>query len=150
MTKRKLKGYVKPTLFFISIFTIAISLMAIRNDLQTPVESNENYVVNSLIETITPVVSTEEKKIIKPYTSENVAINKTYYEKNDSEEDQQKSLIYYENTYLQNSGVVYSSSEEFDSVAVLDGTVIDVKQDELLNTVVYVSHNNNLTTIYYG
>lgn len=150
MTKRKLKGYVKPTIFMICIFTIIFSAMFITKNLQKTNESDESYVVNSIIEDVTPVISVPEKTIIKPYTNESVKISKSFYEKDGSEEEQQNSLIYYENTYLPNSGVVYASEEEFDVVSVLDGTVIDIKQDEILNTVVYVSHNSNLTTIYYG
>lgn len=149
MTNRKLKGYVKPTLFMVSISIILVSLMFITKNLQTSNGTDETYVMNSLIETVTPVVSTTQT-VVKPYTSDQVTINKSFYEKDGTEEEQQNSLIYYENTYLQNSGVVYASNEEFDVVSVLDGTIIDIKQDEILNTVVYVSHNNNLTTIYYG
>lgn len=152
MTKRKLKGYVKPTLFVITIWVICISLLLITKDLKPSNEEipEDSKVMNSIIEDATPVVNTEEKIIIKPYASDKVQLNKSFYDKDDTEEKQQNSLIYYENTYLPNSGVVYASAEEFDVVSVLDGTVVDVKEDEILNTVVYVSHNSNLTTIYYG
>ncbi len=151
MTKRKLRGYAKPTLLLISMAAIFMTVMLITKNLKPKeVVDNEDYVVNSILDIVTPVVSTTPQTLIKPYTSENVAIDKSFYEKDGTEEDQQKSLIYYENTYLQNSGIVYAGEEEFDCVAVFDGTVVDVKQDELLNTVVYVSHNTNLTTIYYG
>lgn len=152
MTKRKLKGYVKPTLFIMSMSVIFLSLLLITKNMKPKENPTEDsYVINSIIDVVTPVVSTpEEKKIIKPYTSDKVSVDRSFYEKDGTEEQQQNSLIYYENTYLQNSGVVYTSEEEFDVVSVLDGTVIDVKQDELLNTIVYVSHNSNLTTIYYG
>ena len=153
MTKRKLRGYVKHSLFVICVTAILVSTLIITKNLKPTNEVEEDgYVVNPIIENVTPVVSAEpeEKKIAKPYNSESVKISKNYYDKDASSEEQQNALIYYENTYLPNSGVVYGSSEEFDCVSVLDGTVIDIKQDEILNTVVYVSHNNNLTTIYYG
>ena len=153
MTKRKLKGYVKPTLFIMSMSVIFLSLLLITKNMKSKENppAEDSYVINSIIDVVTPVVSTpEEKKIIKPYTSDKVFVDRSFYEKDGTEEQQQNSLIYYENTYLQNSGIVYTSEEEFDVVSVLDGTIIDVKQDELLNTIVYVSHNSNLTTIYYG
>lgn len=153
MTKRKLKGYVKPTIFFVGMSILFLSLMLMTKNMKPKetIEGEDAYVINSIIDVVTPVVETpEETKIIRPYTSDKVAVNKTFYTKDDTEEQQQNSLIYYENTYLQNSGEIYASDEEFDVVAVLDGTVVDVKQDELLNTIVYVSHNSNLTTIYYG
>ena len=150
MTNRKLRGYVKPTIFMISISVIVISLMLITKDLKVSNGGDQTYVMNALVDGVTPVVAPEEATIVRPYTSDKVTLNKAFYEKDATAEEQQNALIYYENTYLQNSGVIYSSNEEFDVVSVLDGTVIDVKEDEILNTVVYVSHDNNLTTIYYG
>ena len=151
MTNRKLKKCVKPTIFMVSISIIVIALMLITKDLKTSNGEDQNHVMNAVIDTITPVVNTEEtKEIIKPYTSDKVSVNKSFYEKDATAEEQQKSLIYYEDTYLQNSGTIYSSSEEFDCVAVLDGKVVDFKEDEILGTVVYISHENNITTIYYG
>ncbi len=150
MTKRKLKKFVKPTIFMVTISIITISIMLMTKDLKTTNGPDQTYVMNAVIDSITPVVNTEDLKIIKPFTSDKVAVNKSFYEKDATNEEQQNSLIYYEDTYLQNSGIIYSSAEEFDCVAVLDGTIIDIKQDEILNTVVYVSHDNNITTIYYG
>ena len=136
----------------VSVSAIIISLLLITKDLKPSNGEDKNHVMNAVIDTITPVVNTDEepKQIIKPFTSDKVTINKAFYEKDATAEEQQKSLIYYEDTYLQNSGIIYSSNEEFDCVAVLDGKIVDIKEDEMLNTVVYVSHENNITTIYYG
>ncbi len=151
MTKRKLKRPVKRALCVASISIIFISLFFVTKNLKPTNESDEAYVMNSILEPITPVTNiTETPKITRPYTSDKVRISKYFYEKDGTPEEQERSLIYYENTYLQNSGVVYSSEEEFDVVAVYDGTVVDVKQDDILNNIVYVSHNSSLTTIYYG
>ncbi len=150
MTNRKLKKNVKSVIFMASISLIAILLMVITKDLKTSNDEEQTYVMNTVVDNITPVVSTNTDSIIKPFTNSNVSINKTYYDKDASQEEQEKSLIYYEDTYLKNSGIIYSSNEDFDVVSVLNGTVIDIKEDELLNTVVYVSHDNNITTIYYG
>ncbi len=151
MTKRRLKGSVKKSLFVVSISVIFISLFMITKNLQPSNENDEAYVMNSLLEPIVPVTNvTETLKFTRPYTSDKVRISKYFYEKDATNEEQERSLIYYENTYLQNSGVVYSSDEEFDVVSVFDGTVIDIKHDEILNNIVYVSHNSSLTSIYYG
>ncbi len=150
MTNRKLKGYVKPTIFMICLTVIIISLMVLANNNQVSNGYDQTFVMNALIDPVTPVVGEPTTNVILPYKSDKVTINKAYYSKDDSEEDQQNALIYYENTYLPNSGIIYASAEEFDVNTVLDGTVIDIKEDELLNTVVYVSHSNNITTIYYG
>lgn len=155
MTKRKLKRVVKPTIALVCLLTIFISSFIITKNLKPTNEVEENdYVVSPIIDNVTPVVSTEDEtkpiKINRPYTNESVKLYTSFYDKDSTEEEQQKSLIYYENTYLPNSGVVYSHNEEFDVTAVLEGTVIDIKQDDILGSIVYVSHTNNLTTIYYG
>ena len=150
MSNRKLRGYVKPTIFMISISIIVISLMVLTKNMQVSNGEDQTYVMNAIIDPVSPVVGATSTEIIKPFTSDKVSINKSFYNKDASEEEQQNALIYYEDTYLQNSGIIYASAEEFDVVSVLDGTVIDVKEDEILNTVVYISHGNNITTIYYG
>lgn len=153
MTIRKLKGSIKRAIIATSISIVFLSLLLITKNLKPSNEgaTDGSFVMNSILEPITPVTNIPEvPKITRPYTSDKVKINKSFYEKDASNEEQEKSLIYYENTYLQNSGVVYSSEEEFDVVSVFDGTVLEVKQDEILNNIVYVSHNSSLTTIYYG
>lgn len=151
MTKRRLKRSVKRALAVTSISVIFISLFFISKDFKPTNEADEVYVMNSILDPITPVTNiTEVPNLTRPYTSDKVKINKYFYDKNATSEEQERSLIYYENTYLQNSGVVYSSNEEFDVTSVYDGTVVDIKKDDILNNIVYVSHNSNLTTIYYG
>ena len=59
-----------------------------------------------------------------------------------------KSLIYYKNTYMQNTGVLYTNNERFDVVSVLDGTVTSITKDEILGNVVEIMHTNELITIY--
>ncbi len=148
MTKRKLKGYVLPTLYLICISIIIISMTLISRNLQPTNDFDNDYVTDIVTEETTPVVDTVS--IIRPYANEAVNTSIKFYDKDSTESEQEKSLIYYENTYLQNSGVVYTNQEDFEAIAVLDGTIMDIKQDEILNTVVYISHNNNLTTVYYG
>ena len=49
---------------------------------------------------------------------------------------------------MQNSGVDYVSSNTFDVVSVLDGTVISVEENDLLGTTIEVRHSNNLISVY--
>ena len=60
----------------------------------------------------------------------------------------QNSIIYYENTYMQNSGIDYSSDKSFDVVSILEGTVIDVKNDNVMGTIVEIRHTNELISVY--
>ena len=88
--------------------------------------------------------------MVKQYTSEKVEISKKFYDTNESDEEKQNSLLYYNDTYMQNSGILYKSNESFDIVNILDGTVVDVKKDEVLGNVVEVKHSNNLISTYEG
>ena len=109
---------------------------------------NDTEYVNSTIlsKDVKPVVALSPT-LIRPYKDEEVKILKNYYDYHDSEEEQENSIIVYNNTYLQNSGICYGS-KEFDVVAILDGKVISVKEDELLGLTVEIEHNNNIISVY--
>ena len=51
---------------------------------------------------------------------------------------------------MKNTGVLYQADEVFDCVAVLSGTVLNIKEDDILGKVVEIEHNANLRTIYYS
>ena len=87
---------------------------------------------------------------MKPYVSDKVEISKKFYDVNSTDEEKQNSLIYYNDTYMQNSGILYKSNEQFDVVSILDGNVISIKKDEILGNVVEVRHSNNLISTYQG
>ena len=49
---------------------------------------------------------------------------------------------------MQNTGVLYTSNNQFDVVSILDGTIKNVKEDSLMGNIVEIEHTNNLTTVY--
>ena len=49
---------------------------------------------------------------------------------------------------MQNSGVDYSSEETFEVLSILDGTIINVEEDNLLGKIVEIRHNNNFISVY--
>ena len=150
MTKRKLRGFVLPTLYTVTILVIMIGVGFLVSGLN---DNYSNYVFGTKVmkDSVAPVVTTEEQNsIIKPYTDDSVSISKSFYDIKADESSQQKSLIYYQRTYMENTGVLYTSDKEFDVVSVLDGVVKDVKSDEILGTVVEIQHNNDLVTVYYS
>ena len=49
---------------------------------------------------------------------------------------------------MPNTGILYSSDEQFDVVAISDGTITSIKEDEILGYIVEIEHQNNLVTIY--
>lgn len=150
MKVRKLKKFVLPTIYTIAIASVFVSIILIGRTLSSYTKEDINsYVVNALLdEETTPVMNFTNDKAVKPYTAEDVVISKNFYEMDADEETQQKSLIYYENTYMQNSGVLYSSENSFDIVAVLDGKVAEIKEDEILGNVLVIDHGNELKSTY--
>lgn len=153
MKKRKLKKYVWPTAYIMAISVLFISISLLGGILEDNL-NNDAMVVSAIKNDVVPVIKEEEiesvSQIIKPYVNNNVVISKSYYDMNDEKEKQQNSLVYYQNTYLQNSGVMYTASETFEIVSAYDGTVTNVDSDEILGNFVEVTHNTNLKTIYYS
>ena len=106
------------------------------------------YVNDTIIkDEVKPVVATE-KTIQKPYKDDDIKIVKDYYNYQGDEESQINSIIVYNNTYLQNSGVCYGGKDEFEVSAILDGTVKEVKEDETLGNIVQIEHDNNIISVY--
>lgn len=152
MKTKKLKNYVLPTIYVMVIGVLFISISFLGNVLQNKIEYG-NMAVSALKDNVTPVIKNNdvyESKIERPYVSSNVAISKSFYDMSDDDTKQQNSLVYYENTYLQNSGVLYSSTSVFDVISAFDGTVTNVSKDEILGNYVEITHNPNLKTIYYS
>ena len=152
--KRKLKPFVMPMVYALAFTALVLSLSVvdtIQNKQVSKADDNYTYVNNSIISSNVPVVKEETIEVtIKPFKSDNVEIAKKFYDTNASDEEKQNALIYYNDTYMQNSGVLYKSKEAFDVVTILDGTVVDVKKDEVLGNIVEIKHSNNLITTYEG
>ncbi|MBQ3510794.1 MAG: M23 family metallopeptidase [Bacilli bacterium] len=148
MRKRKLKKYVLPTIIMTFSFIVILTVAIITKDNKNlSKEDNITYVSNTIISQDMAVINTT-KKIINPYTDQSVTIGKNYYNYKAESAEQEKSIIYHENTYIQNSGVDFVYDKTFDVVAVLDGEVTNVKEDEILGKIIEISHNNEYVSIY--
>lgn len=152
MKKRKLRGYVIPTVFFILIATILFSsykmyeiLMSEKDSINTPV-IHEPVINNNDDDNYMPTVN--DKSIIRPYTSQTVTATIPFYNESGTDDEQKAALIYYEGIYMQNTGVLYTDSQSFDVVAVLDGEVKNIKEDEIMGNIIEIQHSDTLTTIY--
>ena len=114
-----------------------------------PTEEDIEYVNSSIIDDKEDrEVIKEDVKMVKPYTNEEVQILKYFYDYQAEAANQEKSILYHENTYIQNSGMDFGLTDTFDVVSVLDGTVVDVREDELLGTVVEIKHDNDFISSY--
>lgn len=148
MIKRKLKKYVLPTIIMTLSFIVVLTItLSTKDNKNLSREDNLTYVSSTIISQDMAVINTT-KKIINPYTDQSVTIGKNYYNYKAEAEDQEKSIIYHENTYIQNSGVDFIYDKTFDVVAVLDGEVTNIKEDEVLGKIVEISHENKYVSIY--
>ena len=153
MKKRKFKKYVIPTCFliFVGLMSFGITVLS-KNLLDKKIERDEhyNYTMSVFNESEDTELKEAEKIVVqKPFTSDNVSIAKEFYSKDDAAESQANALIFYENTYMPNTGILYESDEEFDVVSVAEGTVRDIKKDEILGNVITIENTSKLTTVYY-
>ncbi len=152
MKTKRLRKFVLPTVYVMVIGVLFVSISILGNVLQSQMEY-DNMAVSALKDNVTPVIKnddTPDSKIEKPFVSTNVAISKSFYDMTDEASKQQNSLVYYENTYLQNSGVLYSSQDAFEVLSSFDGTVTNVATDDILGNYVEITHNPNLKTVYYS
>lgn len=147
--KRQLKKSVVYGLYAVS-FTLLVSGVAILG-LATKKVANEEYqyVSKGILdyEENVKVVNTDTT-IIRPYTDSEINIVKNYYDYKDEAANQERSLMYYEGTYMQSSGVAYSKGDIFDVVSILDGTVKEIKEDTTLGNVITIEHENGITSVY--
>lgn len=128
------------SLFILGLFLIEKSAM--KND-----NSYEGKYINNVLDTNIPVVS-EEKTMLNPYSDTNVKIISNYYNENDKFDSQTKSIINYGNTYMENTGIIYGNDNMFNVVAVLNGEVLSVEKEELLNISIQIKHSNDIISVY--
>lgn len=155
MTKRSSKYYLLHGIVVSIIALVCLLGYSITQSLQVAenkINENLEYVSYEILTDNVMPVSTEQEidnsEIIRPYTSKDITIGKSYYDYKAEEEDQEASIIYYENTYIQNTGVDYVSKEVFDVNSIADGTVISVTQDDIVGQTIKIKHNNDMISVY--
>lgn len=151
-TRLKLKRWATATIYLSLILIVFVSMVFISNKLDNYYGDSLNlsYILKDFIDNDTPVANIKNESITKPFDKENITTDIDFYDKDADEESQQKSLILYENTYMPNTGILYTSEEQFDVLSTLDGKITKISKDELLGNVVEITHSNILTTTYYS
>lgn len=147
--KRQLKKSVVYGLYGISFALIVAGVGFITFSSKEKDNDEYRYVSKGILdfEEQVPVVNTKAK-IVRPYNDSDVKIVKNFYDYKSESSEQEKSLIYYEGTYMQSSGVAYSKGDAFDVVSVYDGKVKEIKEDNMLGNVITIEHENGLTSVY--
>ena len=150
--KKNLKLYAVPIIYTFAIIMFGTSIFFIQK-----IVNNRHFITPEIMEYVNseivtdneyiPVIS-EIPTILRPYLNGDVKLNKSFYNYEDEPEKQEKSLIFYEDMYMQNSGTDYNHNESFDVISILDGTVIEVIENELLGNTIKIRHNNDLISTY--
>ena len=152
MKKLKLKKGAIIGAYLIAFSLTGMGAFFVSQNMQANNQTEEDieYVNSSIIDDTTSdqEVIKEETKIVKPYTNDQVKTLKYFYDYQADNKSQENSILYHENTYIQNSGMDFGLEEAFDVVSVLDGTVVDVREDELLGTIVEIKHDNDFISSY--
>ena len=151
MKKRVLRKWVVYGVYALTFLSVFSSIYFIEKSLAPENTFNNDkgyvYVSKTIFDNEVPVVASGTQ-IIRPYKATDVEIAKNYYDYKADADTQKKALLYYEDTYLQNSGVEYKGSDNFDVVSILNGTVISIKNDNILGNVVEVRHDNDMISVY--
>lgn len=146
----KRKSLAVPTLYLLLIFSITIGIYFTKeayDNYQTPIEEEINYVSGSILNRTIPIINVPDL-ITSPFSNQEISIKRYFYNKDDDTVRKEQSLVLYNNTYMPNTGIDYTYSESFDVLSIYDGTVIDVKEDELLGKTVEIRHNNEIISVY--
>ena len=148
----KSKSLMVPTIYLLLIFSITIGIYFTKetyDNYQSEETEVINYVSGSILSRSIPIISVQSS-VISPFSNQEITVKRYFYNNEDDETRKQQSLVLYNNTYMPNTGVDYEYKETFDVLSIYDGTVIDVKEDELLGKTVEIRHNNEVIIVYQG
>ena len=150
--KKMKKYFTKPVVYSLygtCVFLLMIGLVVLAKNEKVATLKGPNHAYDVLNQVSLPVSKETDVIIGRPYLESAVKVVQDFYDYQAGEEDQQKSIIYYEDTYIQNTGVSYAlDGEEFNALAVLDGEVVEVKEDPLLGNSVTIKHSSSVKTVY--
>ena len=153
MNSRRIKPILVPVIYGVCVVAFLFSMyfaQKFAKNLLFQKQSDIEYVDGEITESENkdiPVVSTTVK-IVKPYLDDTVKLVRSFYDYEGDSADQEKAIILYEDTYMQNSGADYANENVFDVISILDGTVISVEDNDILGTTVEVRHSNELISVY--
>lgn len=151
----KKKSLLIPTLYVLVLFVITAGVYFTKKTFDKKENEelfdNINFVSNTILNRSIPVInSISDEKIGRPFISESVKVAREYYDTNLSDEEKEKAIVLYGDTFMQNTGIDYVMDDTFDVVSIYEGTVIDVMDDELLGKTVKIRHNSSFISVYQG
>lgn len=161
MKSKSVKRLIIPSVYLVAVLSVIGSIYLTITSIGSYFRESDDfkYSINGVTETPSkpyqPVQANESKDvnkdtIIRPYTSDKVSVGRSFYDYEADSKSQENSIIFYENTYIQNTGVDYINESEFDIVSVLNGKVVSVENDEILGNTIKIEHEKDIVTVYEG
>lgn len=147
--KRRLKKSVSYCLYGLALVLLLVEVGLIGMITSGTTTEAYDYVSKGILDEEQEVeVVSIDTTINRPYSDAEVKIVKSYYDYKADAEEQKKSLLFYENTYMQSTGVAYSKGSAFDVISILSGTVTEVTTDETVGNSITIEHDNGITSVY--
>lgn len=158
MKTKKLKAWVIPTIYLSAIILVMGCLYALVIGVKNYFKDSNDfkYAINA-IDNPLPIINVNSdidssavklNNVNKPYLGDNIEIGRNYYDVDSDSLSQEKSIIFFENTYIQNTGVDYVSENAFDIVSILPGKVLEVSSDENLGNIIKIEHSDDIISVY--
>ncbi|MDP4096084.1 M23 family metallopeptidase [Paenibacillus sp. P96] len=96
------------------------------------------------------VVAQSENMVWPVANADEVSIVKPFFDETASEDEQAAAMVEYDQTFTANTGIDLARSDAagFDVTAALSGKVTRVEQHPLMGSIVEITHDNNLKTVY--
>jgi len=157
MIKKQTKPYIIEAICALILVLFVLSTYVMTSSLKVAEEKKNDDLLYVSYEVLTDNIVTVLKEeqsssqvMIKPYTDQTVTIAKSFYNYQEDEEKQADAITYYENTYIQNTGVDYKNEANtvFSVVSILDGKVVSVTEDDITGKTIKIDHGNNVYSIY--
>ena len=104
--------------------------------------------VNKIIDDNTLTVFEDTNTLNKPFLEKDVQIGLNFYNLKDNKENQENSIIYYQDTYMPSTGVFYKKDSKFDVISIYNGKVLEITKSDLLGNIIKVDYGNNLVGLY--
>ena len=152
MKKLKLKKLALPLAYLTAVLFIVTGSVLIEGDTNDPKKEEVpklTYVSSIVVSSDYPVISVDIR-IKRPYNDSDITIGKYFYNKDSQEDEQLKSITYYDGVYTPNKGVDYEKKDKFSVTTILSGTIVKITRDDILGNVVEIKHGNNLVSVYQG
>lgn len=146
------RKFLVPATYVFAVLAMVVCIIMVLSGISRYINDKVDYkyTLDNVFDETLPVnaVKNTTGEILRPYVSDTVKIGKYFYDKDSESSKQESSIILYENTYMQNSGVDYVDSNDFDVISILDGEVVSVEDSNIYGKIVTIKHTDNFISVY--